>query len=60
MGNALFKKVVRLSGIPPKVMKKELTELLKKRGIDPQKLTETKLRKAAAAYLREILRSVTK
>jgi hypothetical protein len=60
MGNALFKQVIKLSGLPPQMMKKELTAILKKIGIKPQKLTETTLRKAAAAYLREIIRQVAR
>lgn len=60
MGNALFHRVIRLSGLPPKMMRKELTTILKKIGIKPQKLTESTLRKAAAAYLREIIRQVAK
>lgn len=60
MGNALFKQVIELSGLPPKIMKRELTAILKKIGIKPQKLTESTLRKAAAAYLREIIRQVAR
>jgi len=60
LGNALFHRVIKLSGLPPKMMQKELTAILKKIGIKPQKLTETTLRKAAAAYLREIIKQIAR
>ncbi len=55
MGNALFKKVVRLSGLPPKLIKKELADILKRIGIQPKRVTEPILRKAMATYLRDIV-----
>ena len=55
MGNALFKKVVQLSGLPPRLIKRELTDILKRIGIQPKKVTEPVLRKAMATYLREVI-----
>ncbi|HBQ21723.1 MAG: hypothetical protein A2Z91_03120 [Deltaproteobacteria bacterium GWA2_38_16] len=55
MGKELFDEVVRLSGLPEDIISKELTRILKKSGIPPQKVTEPVLRKAMASYLREIV-----
>lgn len=60
MGNALFKKVVRLSGLPPRLIKRELTDILKKIGIQPKKVTEPILRKAMATYLRDVVNKTLK
>ena len=60
MGNALFKKVVQLSGLPQKLIKKELTFILKKIGVQPQKVTEPILRKAMAIYLRDVVNKTLK
>jgi len=60
MGNDLFKKVVQLSGLPPKLIKKELTFILKKTGVQPQKVTEPILRKAMAIYLRDVVNKTLK
>ena len=55
MGNELFEKVVRLSGLPEDIIKKELTEILKKEGIHPDQITEPALRKILMRYLRDVL-----
>jgi len=55
MGNELFEKVVRLSGLPEDLIKKELTEILKKEGIHPDQVTEPTLRKILMQYLRDVL-----
>ena len=55
MGNEIFEKVVSLSGLPPKLIKKELTTLLKKEGVNPKEMTITILRKVLARYLQEII-----
>ncbi|MBI2646802.1 MAG: hypothetical protein HYW85_07250 [Deltaproteobacteria bacterium] len=60
MGNALFKKVVQLSGLPPRLIKSELTDILKRIGIKPKKVTEPVLRKAMATYLRDIVNKTLK
>ena len=55
MGNELFEEVIRLSGLPRKIIQKELTTILKKSGTPPQKVTEPQLRKALARYLKEVI-----
>ena len=60
MGNILFKKVVRLSGLPPRLIKKELTSILKRIGAQPKKVTEPILRKAMATYLRDVVNKTLK
>lgn len=59
MGNELFEKVIQLSGLPRKQIKKELTNMLKREGIKPQTMTEPILRKVLASYLREVIQKVT-
>lgn len=60
MGNELFERVVKLSGLPPKLIKKELRIILKKSGVQPHQLTQATLRKAMANYLRDIVLKLTK
>lgn len=55
MGNELFEKVIEFSGLPKKLIKKELTHILKKEGTTPDNVTEPLLRKVLARYLREII-----
>lgn len=60
MGNELFEKVVKLSGLPPLLIKKELKILLKKSGVMPNTLTKANLRRAMANYLRDIMNKMAK
>lgn len=55
MGNQLFEEVVKLSGLPPKLIKKELIIILKKAGVQPRRMTKMALRKAMANYLRDVV-----
>jgi len=54
-GSALFNDVVKLTGIPGKAMRRELSSLLERKNIDPKDLTIDQLRIAAASYLKEIM-----
>ncbi len=55
MGNQLFEEVVKLSGLPPKLIKKELRIILKKAGVKPKRMTKISLRKAMANYLKDVV-----
>jgi len=59
MGNELFDKVVQLSGLPSDLIKGELTDLLRKEGIDPESVTEPKLREVLAKYLKDVLTKIS-
>jgi hypothetical protein len=59
MGSELIDEVVRLSGLPPQLIKKELTDIMKKEGIKPEMVTETVLRRVLAKYLRDVLTKVS-
>ena len=54
-GAPLFEQVVRLTGIPSKMISNELKTILEKRNIDISNLTVEELRSAVASYVREIM-----
>ena len=51
----LLTQVIRLTGIPSKKVRKELGEILKRKNLDPKKLTLADVRMVVASYLREIM-----
>ncbi len=55
MGNRLFKEVTDLTGLPENLISKELVSILEQVGATPQAVTLEDLRKAMAAYLKEVI-----
>ncbi len=51
----LMSQVIRMTGIPARTIRKELNAILKRKGLDPKKLTLEQLRGVVASYLREIM-----
>jgi hypothetical protein len=54
----LMSQVIRMTGIPARTIRKELNAILKRKGLDPKKLTLDQLRAVVASYLREIMASM--
>jgi len=51
----LLDQVIRLTGIPSALIKKELKATLKKHNLDAKQLTLPELRTVVASYLRDIV-----
>ena len=54
-GKDLLEQVIRLTGIPSKIIKRELVSILERKNVDVSSLTIDELRGAVATYLREIV-----
>ena len=55
MGNHLFNEVVKLTGLPQSILKKELRRMLKKKGFNSKRLTLKELRLFTASLLQETM-----
>ena len=55
MGNELFKKVTKSTGLPEDLVSKELKELLSEKGISPSDVTLEELRETLSEYLKEVI-----
>lgn len=55
MGNELFKKVTKNTGLPEDLVAKELEALLNEKGINKSEVTLDELRATLSEYLKEVI-----
>jgi hypothetical protein len=57
-GDDLLNQVIKLTGIPAALIKRELRTILDRKNMDPKDLTLDELRSVVASYMREIMGSL--
>ncbi len=55
MGESLFNEVVKLTGLPQSIIKKELRRMLKKKGFNSKCLTLKELQLFTVSFLQETM-----